>query len=59
MILRMYSGQDALKIQKILKWQKPIERQLTGMAHIRPELSVAASAIFNTIGKNLSGVLAH
>lgn len=23
MILRMYSGQDALKIQKILKWQEP------------------------------------
>ena len=23
MILRMYSGQDALKIQKILKWQQP------------------------------------
>ena len=23
MILRMYSGQDALQIQKILKWQQP------------------------------------
>ena len=31
---------------------------MTGMAPIRPELSVAACAIFNTIGKSLSGVLA-